>query len=115
MHLVRFALISFWLYAVGGRRVLAFGLAGGLLAALLLFGSLIGSIAVSRGPLPHRALNPEQPQRDAGKVHQEQLGALGLHRQKDHTPVVRDWKQVREEQLKQLGLARQQAAQKRYQ
>lgn len=105
MQWVRFVILCEWLYLLGGRRVLALGLIGAVLTGLLLFGSLVGAIAVSRGPLPRRHY-VDQPQRQAGKVREDQLKALGLDRHK-HRPVTRDWNQVRQEQLRQLGLERQ--------
>lgn len=106
MHTIRFIALCYWLRLLGGPRVLALGLLGALLTGVVLFGSLIGAIAVSRGPVP-RPHHTQQPQREARKVREAQLGALGLRRQQEQPRVVRGWNKVREEQLKQLGLDRQ--------
>ena len=101
------------LYLLGGKRVLAAALLGGVLVFLILMGSLIGAAALDRTPIRHATTNVFEPQRDAAKVREEALHQLGLGKQQEakRNAVQRDWQKVREEQLRQLGLDRQRAGQ----
>lgn len=92
MRLLDYGIFLYLLNRMAGGAALAFTVLVGVALFVLVFGSLVGSIA-------HTRTTP------AGKEQKEPQHRLVEGQ--GQTGQVRDWEQIRREQLRQLGLDKQ--------